>query len=43
VRRPGRGGEFGFERLDFRAENEPSAGEDPFDSLAHRGVIFSGP
>ena len=37
------GGELGFERLDFRSEDEPSAGDDAIDGGAHRRVILTRP
>jgi hypothetical protein len=34
---------LGFERLDFRPEDEPSAGDDALDGGAHRRVILTRP
>ena len=37
-----RGGEFGLERLDFRAEHVPAAGDDAIDGRGNRRRILAG-
>src|SRR5881396_1671588 len=42
VRRASRGGEFRFERLDFRSQHEPAPRDHPVDRAPHVRRIFTG-